>query len=56
MSINDTPEIRALFVEFFITEVKTSYSIQGGGCHEVGELLISNIDLDKLEPKQALLF
>jgi len=56
MSINDTPEIRDLFAEFFITEVKTSYSIQGGGCHEVGELLISNIDLDKLEPKQALLF
>ncbi len=45
LSINDVPEIRKLFKDFAIEEVKTSYS--AGGAHrkkQVRELLISNVD------------
>ena len=44
MSLSDTEEARALYQEFQIEPVKTTYSVQGAGRHEVGELLISNIE------------
>lgn len=48
MSINDVPEIRAIFKGFYIKEVSTRYTtgIQPG--KQAAELLISNVDFDTL--------
>lgn len=48
MSINDVPEIRAIFKGFYIKEVNTRYTtgIQPG--KQAAELLISNVDFDTL--------
>jgi DNA adenine methylase len=47
ISINDTPEIRAIFAGMHQTPVETTYSIASahGGAKRVGELLISNFAL-----------
>jgi DNA adenine methylase len=42
MSINDTPEIRALYKMFYIAEVQTVYSVNSAKNKPVGELLITN--------------
>lgn len=42
LSINDTPEIRAIFDGFEIEEVSLTYSIAKSGTTEAQELLISN--------------
>jgi DNA adenine methylase len=42
MSINDVPEIRALFAAFTIEQVETTYSINKKSSKRVGELIISN--------------
>lgn len=42
MSINDVPEIRELFKDFNIQQVKTRYSINASSNNEVTELLIMN--------------
>lgn len=44
MSINDTPEIRKLFVGFQIRPVATRYSVNGARQKEAAELLILNYD------------
>jgi DNA adenine methylase len=41
LSINDAPEIRAIFAAFSIEAVKTTYSLSGGGGQVAGELIIS---------------
>jgi DNA adenine methylase len=56
MSINDTPEIRRLFSTFHIMPVETVYSVGGGATTPAKELLISNVDLASLKPKQKGLF
>ena len=42
LSLNDVPEVRALFKSFKIETVKTRYSVQKGKQKEAGEVLISN--------------
>jgi DNA adenine methylase len=42
VSINNVPQIRELFADFHIAEVKTSYSIASKGNKPVTELLITN--------------
>ncbi len=42
VSINDVPQIRALFKSFNIKEVQTKYSLSAGATKPVTELLISN--------------
>lgn len=44
VSINDVPQIRALFKNFNIKEVATMYSLSAGLRKPVTELLISNYD------------
>lgn len=44
LSINDTPEIRAIFGAFRLEEVRTTYSISAGKTSSVGELLVSNFE------------
>ena len=49
LSINDVPEIRAIFARFHLTPVTTSYTISRSGNDAAGaraELLVSNFDLD----------
>lgn len=47
LSINDTPEIRACFVDFRMEEVETTYTVSAGNnSKRAGELLISNFDID----------
>lgn len=48
MSINNAPQIRTLFADFQIKEVKTSYSINKTKINQkpVTELLISNYKFD----------
>lgn len=41
LSINDVPEVRALFGGFALEEVGVTYSIQGGAGHQARELIIS---------------
>ena len=41
LSLNDTPEVRALFDGFEIEAVQTSYTIAQRGTKPVGEVLIS---------------
>ncbi len=51
MSINDVPEIRAIFKDFYIKEVQTRYTIsikETGQSKKVKELLISNVDFNTL--------
>ena len=45
MSINDTPQIRALFGDYHLREVATQYSINDGPTQPVTELLIANYSL-----------
>lgn len=47
LSINDTPEVRAIFCGLHQTEITTTYSISTahGGAKPAGELLISNFAL-----------
>jgi DNA adenine methylase len=45
LSLNDHLTVRELFRDFHICDVKTSYSIAKQANMEVGELLISNVDL-----------
>jgi DNA adenine methylase len=42
VSLNDTPQVRAIFCNFQVEKVKTKYSIGQGAPIDVGELLISN--------------
>ncbi len=44
VSINDVPQIRALFKDFNIREVATMYSLSAGAKKPVTELLISNYE------------
>ena len=46
MSINDVPQIRELFADFCIREVKTQYSVNRNKVSDVTELLIANFELD----------
>lgn len=48
MSINDVPEIRAIFKGFYIKEVNTRYTTGTQSGKQATELLISNIDFDTL--------
>ncbi|MFN8682758.1 DNA adenine methylase [Paracoccus sp. P2] len=41
LSINDTPEVRALFAGFEIEAVETTYTLSSKGASRVGELIIS---------------
>lgn len=48
MSLNDVPEIREIFKDFYIKEVQTRYSLPTqalGHAKPAAELLISNVDL-----------
>ncbi len=47
ISINDTPEVRAIFAGFHQLPVETTYSIASahGGAKRAGELLVSNFAL-----------
>jgi DNA adenine methylase len=47
VSINDVPDIRALFKDFYIKPVATSYSVSAGQRTLVTELLIANFKLPK---------
>ena len=47
VSINDVPEIRALFKGFEIKRVSTKYSIASSKSQQVSELLIANYPLIK---------
>ncbi|MGC9449796.1 DNA adenine methylase, partial [Cereibacter johrii] len=42
LSINDTPEIRALFGRFHLEPVRLNYSVSAAGSTEAQELLVSN--------------
>lgn len=44
VSINNVPQIRQLFKDFYIKEVKTKYSINGNRSVPVTELLITNYE------------
>lgn len=46
VSINNVPQIRTLFADFEIKEVKTQYSIASQSTKNVTELLIANYKLD----------
>ncbi len=48
LSINDVPEIRAIFKGFYIKEVNTRYTTGTQSGKQAAELLISNIDFDTL--------
>lgn len=48
MSINDVPEIRAIFKGFYIKEVNTRYTTGTQPGKQAAELLISNVDFDTL--------
>ncbi len=47
VSINDVPEIRALFKGYNIKRVATKYSISSGKSQQVSELLIANYPIGK---------
>ncbi|ACM01327.1 hypothetical protein [Cereibacter sphaeroides] len=42
LSINDTPEIRALFGRFHLEPVRLNYLVSASGGTEAQELLVSN--------------
>lgn len=46
MSINDVPQIRELFSEFYIREVRTQYTLASTDPKRVTELLIANYPID----------
>lgn len=48
LSINDVPEIRAIFKGFYIKEVSTRYTAGTQSGKQAAELLISNVDFDTL--------
>lgn len=48
MSINDVPEIRAIFKGFHIKEVQTTYTIGTQSGKAAAELLVSAVDLSRL--------
>lgn len=48
LSINDVPEIRAIFKGFYIKEVNTRYTVGTQSGKQAAELLISNVDFDTL--------
>jgi DNA adenine methylase len=43
LSLNDTPEVRALFGQFFLREAETTYTVAGGAGKRVRELIIHNV-------------
>ncbi|MBT9386885.1 DNA adenine methylase [Pseudooceanicola sp. CBS1P-1] len=45
LSINDRPEVRALFADFRCEEVGLSYSVAQGGATEARELILSNREI-----------
>ncbi len=49
LSINDHPDIRAIFAGFAFVEVELTYTIMGGGGDPARELVISNLDQAHLE-------
>lgn len=51
LSINDTPEIRALFADFAIEPVELRYTIGNGGATDARELIITNADPSCLEAR-----
>jgi len=42
LSLNDTPEVRAIFADFPVVPVSTTYTVRGGKGKSVGELVITN--------------
>ena len=52
VSLNDLPEVREHFAEFFIQQVDTKYTVAAAGTKSVSEVLISNIALD-MTPVQS---
>lgn len=42
MSINDTPEVREMYRDFTIRDIRTLYSLQSNGQKAVSELVITN--------------
>lgn len=46
LSLNDVPEVRAVFAQFHMTEVATTYTIAQAKAQPRSELLISNWALD----------
>lgn len=49
MSINDTPEIREIFKDFYLSEVRTTYTVAGGANQgKFGELIITNYVINEL--------
>ncbi|WP_375699794.1 hypothetical protein [Pseudophaeobacter sp. TrK17] len=44
LSINDCPEIRALFAGFEFEQVRLKYTVAAGGATEATELIISNFE------------
>lgn len=44
MSLNDTPEVREIYKDFFIEAVETTYSIAANDSKKVGEVIISNTE------------
>lgn len=48
MSLNDVPEIRAIFKDFYIKEVQTRYSMHSFKKPVASEVLISNVDINSL--------
>lgn len=55
LSINDVPEIREIFADFAMLEVKTKYTVQGGEAKPVGELLISNVEAALIGGQKTLI-
>lgn len=47
VSINDVPEIRALFKDYNIKRVATKYSISASKSQQVSELLIANYPIGR---------
>lgn len=48
LSLNDTPEVRAIFAEFIIDAVGTTYSLASTGNKKVGEVIITNFSPNKM--------
>lgn len=53
LSINDVPEIRALFADFTMLPVNVTYTVNNGAAQEVGELIIANFEHQLLKPETA---
>ena len=48
VSLNDKPEVREIFSAFNIMDVGLTYTINGGAGTNVGEVIITNYSIDKL--------